>query len=427
MNDLLDPSAQVPPYIKRVKVHDHAPLRNVKVDFKRGLNIIIGRNGAGKTRFLSLLNDLADLRENKKHFQGAGCLLTFGGVFTEQTEITIRFEEYPDTVQEAEDLKWDITKRKLPGIQLSTGYSEYLVEIQAVEDFLRAYPPIFIAHGTPSSGLPILDESAELVLEKRGLVISMNDGPRRTDELSSRFSQGIARSILRLRNGFTVRNGIPVPPPTPEMLRQWLISLTSRYTDILNEILPLYSPVQAVRCNEYFQVYHQEIQDQFAIKGLVLEYQVNGEWLSFRMLSDGTKRLVYIISDIFSPDSISVEKQTNETRVYSQKQKIIFLEEPELGIHPDQLQKLLNLIREVSREHQVIMTTHSPQVLDMLGKNELDRITICELDPEKGTQFRKLSRTKQAQAREYMREVGFLSDYWRYSFLEEAEDAATAE
>ncbi len=138
------------------------------------------------------------------------------------------------------------------------------------------------------------------------------------------------------------------------------------------------------------------------------------------MLSDGTKRLVYTVAELLAPQSVGLNKTTNEIGVYDRR-KIIFLEEPELGIHPKQLTKLLNLIREISKENQVIMTTHSPQVLDMLSEKELDRITICELDPKKGTQFHKLTQKKQKQAREYMKEVGFLSDYWRYSFLEETE------
>ncbi|RZK27412.1 MAG: ATP-binding protein, partial [Hymenobacter sp.] len=208
------------------------------------------------------------------------------------------------------------------------------------------------------------------------LRIQLKDGPRRIDELNSRFSQVIIRSIVSLvRNGFTVLSGVPIPPPTAEVLRQWLMRLLSEYTILMNSVLSLYSPVQAVRCSEYFQVYHQEIQDQYTIKGLVLEYQVNNEWLSFRMLSDGTKRLVYTIAEVFAPETVGISKLTSETKVYAQRQQTILLEEPELGIHPDQLQKLLSLIREVSKEHQVIMTTHSPQVLNMLTKQELDRIT----------------------------------------------------
>ena len=419
MYDLLNPPLQVPPYIKQVKIHDYAPLRNVTVGFKRGLNIIIGHNGAGKTRFLSLLSELADLRENKNHFQGAGSELTFGGGFSKQTQLTVAFEEYNDALLEGEPLSWDLTGRKLPGIQLSANYSDHLAEAQSIEEFLRAYPPLFIAHGTPASGLPILDESAELVLEKRSVTIQLKDGPHRIDELNSRFSQVVIRSIVgMIRNGFTVLNGVPVPPPTAETLRQWLLALMNEYIKLLNSILPIYSPVQVVRCSAYFQVYHQEVQDQYTIKGLVLEYQINNEWLSFRMLSDGMRRLVYTIAEVFAPEIVGLDKRTGKAKMYARRNQTVLLEEPELGIHPDQLQKLLSLIREVSKEHQVIMTTHSPQVLNMLTKQELDRITICELDPKEGTQFRKLGQAKQAKARAYMRDDSYLSDFWLYSNLE---------
>ena len=107
--------------------------------------------------------------------------------------------------------------------------------------------------------------------------------------------------------------------------------------------------------------------------------------------------------------------------VFSISPKIILVEEPELGIHPHQFHQLLGLIREVSREHQVIMTTHATQTLDMLSKNELDRITICELDPKKGTQFRKLSAKRKAKAKAYMQHDSYLSDFWRFSNLEAPE------
>ena len=129
--------------------------------------------------------------------------------------------------------------------------------------------------------------------------------------------------------------------------------------------------------------------------------------------------MLYLISQLVMPTA-TFDKQAAPPAPLSLQIpfRIIFLEEPELGIHPDQLQKLLSLIREVSREHQVIMTTHSPQVLNMLTTKELDRITICELDPKKGTQFRKLSPAKRAKAKAYMQNDSYLSDFWLYSNLE---------
>ena len=157
------------------------------------------------------------------------------------------------------------------------------------------------------------------------------------------------------------------------------------------------------------------------MKGLVLEYLVAESWLPFTALSDGTKRMLYLISQLVTPRASFKEGGTESSFELSVPPRIIFLEEPELGIHHAQLHKLLQLIREVAREGQVILTTHAPQVLDMLAADELDRITICSLDPKKGTQFHKLSEAKQEQARIYMQETGFLSDYWRYSYLESSE------
>ena len=119
-----------------------------------------------------------------------------------------------------------------------------------------------------------------------------------------------------------------------------------------------------------------------------------------------------------SAASASLDSQTKAFQLRDFN-KIILLEEPELGIHPQQLQLLLQLIREVSRKHQVILTTHSPQTLDMLSGQELDRITICEYVPGEGTQMRKLSAAKKAKAKAYLRDQGFLSEFWRFSNLED--------
>ena len=399
-------------------VHDYAPLHKAKVSFKQGLNIIIGKNGTGKTRFLTLLNDIADLHENKKHYWGAGCRFVFGGVFSEKDEVIIEFDEQDKDVLIDDPLGWSILFSKDIYSRMTANYSDHLAEARTVEDFLAFHSPLLIKHGIPVSELPIIDESAELVLEKRSVTVQLRLGAKRVNDLNSHFIQVVVRSIVTMiRNGFTMLRGVTVPPMTVEEVRRQITRLMKVYTDRLTQFLPLYTPVQAVRCSEYFQVYYQELQDQYTIKGLVFEYQVNNEWLSFGMLSDGTKRLVYTVAELLAPEQVGLNKTTDEIGIYD-RQKIIFLEEPELGIHPDQLQQLLGLIREISEKHQVIMTTHSPQVLDMLRKDELDRITICELDPRKGTQFRKLSAATKAKAKAYMRDDSYLSDFWRFSTLE---------
>ncbi|MGL4597826.1 MAG: hypothetical protein ACRCYO_09865, partial [Bacteroidia bacterium] len=83
-------------------------------------------------------------------------------------------------------------------------------------------------------------------------------------------------------------------------------------------------------------------------------------------------------------------------------------------IHPHQLHKLMLFLKEQSKHKQIIISTHSPQVLDVLGKDELDRINVCSLVPGKGTQLRQMTEAEITKARKYM-EDGYLSDYWRFS------------
>jgi AAA domain, putative AbiEii toxin, Type IV TA system len=65
-------------------------------------------------------------------------------------------------------------------------------------------------------------------------------------------------------------------------------------------------------------------------------------------MSDGTMRLVGILGAFLQ----------------SARPSVIALEEPESTIHPEALSALLDLIRGFSRDSQVIVTTHSPDLLD---------------------------------------------------------------
>ena len=95
---------------------------------------------------------------------------------------------------------------------------------------------------------------------------------------------------------------------------------------------------------------------------------------------------------------------------------MILLEEPELGIHPHQLFKILQFLKDQSLEKQIIISTHSPSALDILSDTELDRITIARF--EKGTKFNKLTKAQIDKARKYIKDVGDFSSYWLHSDLE---------
>ena len=78
-------------------------------------------------------------------------------------------------------------------------------------------------------------------------------------------------------------------------------------------------------------------------------------------LSDGTLRYLCLLAVLCNPDLPS----------------LVCIEEPELGLHPDILPSLADLLRETSERCQLIVTTHSDTLVDALTETP-ESIVICE-------------------------------------------------
>jgi predicted ATPase len=78
-------------------------------------------------------------------------------------------------------------------------------------------------------------------------------------------------------------------------------------------------------------------------------------------LSDGTLRYLCLLAILCNPNLPA----------------LICLEEPELGLHPDILPGLADLLREASERCQLIVTTHSDTLVDALTDTP-ESIVVCE-------------------------------------------------
>jgi len=83
--------------------------------------------------------------------------------------------------------------------------------------------------------------------------------------------------------------------------------------------------------------------------------------ISATRLSDGTLRYLYLLAILLHPTP----------------PPLICLEEPELGLHPDAVLAIGKLIKEASGRTQLIVTTHSDILVDVLGETTED-IIVCE-------------------------------------------------
>jgi predicted ATPase len=67
---------------------------------------------------------------------------------------------------------------------------------------------------------------------------------------------------------------------------------------------------------------------------------------------------------------------------------IVLVEEPENGLHPAGIRDVMTLLREVSARTQVVISTHSPIVVDELDKNE---VTVLRREGRAGAKATVLS------------------------------------
>jgi predicted ATPase len=195
------------------------------------------------------------------------------------------------------------------------------------------------------------------------------------------------------------------------ILKDIIDSFSNKIFSTINYYLNIYSPIEKIRISPDYKITKDTHNGRISLSNFYLEFRINETWINYGLLSDGTKRLFYILTELIDLNDEEIKGQ----EIYP---IITLLEEPELGIHPHQLHKLMQFIKEQSEEKQIILTTHSPQVLDVLGPDELDRIIICYYDNEKGTQLRHLTEREMEKAKSYIQDE-FLSDYWIHSDLEE--------
>lgn len=90
-------------------------------------------------------------------------------------------------------------------------------------------------------------------------------------------------------------------------------------------------------------------------------------------LSDGTLRYLCLLSILCHPNP----------------PPLVCIEEPELGLHPDILPTLADILKEASERCQIIVTTHSDVLVDAMT-DQPDAVLICEKTTE-GTVMRRLN------------------------------------
>jgi predicted ATPase len=109
----------------------------------------------------------------------------------------------------------------------------------------------------------------------------------------------------------------------------------------------------------------------------VSEKGLEDEPFAATSLSDGTLRLLCLLAVLLDPTP----------------PPLVCIEEPDTGFHPDAIREIAELLINASAQTQLIITTHSPTLIDALG-DQPEAVLVCERDFDSFTQFRRLDRSK---------------------------------
>jgi len=126
------------------------------------------------------------------------------------------------------------------------------------------------------------------------------------------------------------------------------------------------------------------------------QFNINDQDINMNQLSKGVFRTLALIYYLLNSNS-----------------SLMLIEEPEFCIHHQLLSRIIDMIKEHSKEKQIIITTHSNY---LIGRLKQENLLILKNHKEDGTSAKPLekllSKRELKEFDEFLVEVGNLGDYW---------------
>lgn len=361
--------------LKRVSIQNFKSLKDVTLDLQK-VNLLIGPNNSGKTNFLKAL----EFCQNIKDYKQVGLEAPLGEesaleriIFKQNADNTLSINLAIDGVKsnsgENAELRFEITSE----------FTWYLVGFKIIQG------PFNI--GSTQDLKKLLGES---LLYKPDPNKYVEPAPIGNKEESISADASNLVGFLDL------------------MLGKYRRTVFNRIEKDLNTCIPEFDEISLDDVPSTDELKKQFGDKSFKRIGLTNSKQGITYWAD--ELSEGTLYFLALLCIINQPNP----------------PKLLLLEEPEKGIHPRRIREVIQFILRLVEEKdiQVIMTTHSPIVLDMFAEMP-ESVFIFDKDDEGATYVKNLQRDVIEPDIEKSKELGIepphytdaLGDSWTIGFL----------
>jgi predicted ATPase len=344
------------------------------------LNVLIGPNASGKSNFLEAIGLLAacprNLQDAIRRGGGIQEWLWKGGGEPREASIETVVDSGPAAAPLRYRLRFTEVRQRMEiaGERLET----------AERPPKSANPALFYFHRNADGALifRVAGNAKALTtvndLEPHQSILAQRRDPGAYPELTS-LSDAFGQ--IHLYRGWNVnRSSALRAPQKADLPEDFLLEDASNLGLVLND---LHNQPQAGQSITTYLRKFYETADSYAVKIIGGTVQVvvheQGEGspvIPATRLSAGTLRYLCLLAVLCHPTPPPV----------------LCIEEPEIGLHPDTISTVAELLREASKRTQIFVTTHSDGLVDALT-DQPDAVVVCERG-ENGTQLKRLDSGK---------------------------------
>ena len=369
--------------IEYIKIEGFRSFRKVELSLSP-LSVLIGPNGSGKSNFLDLLFLMAEaayggLAEGIA-YRGGFDNLAFKG---DPGDIFFGFRFQPTGIFEAEN---DPVSFKLLLKKIGPNPKVWFEQVSK-EPHPPHLSPLYVMHRDKDGCMfrSIRTGMREVVAEGEEGKVLESDSELAIFQVKDQDKYPTPYKLLRYLQEWTLYRDINVGPDSPvrqaSLVRSTLrlapngANLASVLNSILQNHPAIWKEIEEILETAYPGFHSIRVPPEGGDGKILLRWwerpYEKEKGFSANLLSDGTLKLLCLIAILKTPDPPS----------------LISIDEPELGLHPDWVKLVAELLQSAATRTQLIVTTHSPQLVAML---EPGQIIVAEKN-EGETQLKTLS------------------------------------
>ncbi|MGH8931638.1 MAG: AAA family ATPase [Egibacteraceae bacterium] len=340
--------------LEKVQIEGYKSIRSMELDI-RPINVLVGANGAGKSNFLELFDIIGEalnlnLRETVARLGGANRLLHYGAKVTSALHVKMVFGNngYEAWLAPARGEGLFFLREQCWGT--GTGWDKpYVVDL---------------AVGQDESGL--LQEAADPSHAVARWTLDTMSSWRRF-HFHDTSDQAAVKRLGPLADNRALRRDAGNLAAFLYRLRETHRASYDRIVSAIQLVAPFFKDFSLAP-------------DSLNERDIKLEWSSTegSDYADAHSLSDGTLRFMCLATLLLQPDPPS----------------LVLIDEPELGLHPFAIVQLADLIRSVTQDCQVIVSTQSVTLLNQFDVDDIVVVgrhdgasTFTRLDEEELTSW----------------------------------------